>query len=341
MIGFLQGFCREMAKTAKIIHKGAVMMKKLKKFLISTMLSVGLLAGSAAGNLWMPEVVYGAADLASIPSYTGSPYTVLNDNVPEFTEEELSLDSFESYSELDSLGRCGTAFANIGQELMPVEERGKIGQVRPSGWHTRKYDCVDGKYLYNRCHLIGYQLTAENANEENLITGTRYMNVEGMLPFEDMTADYIRETGNHVLYRVTPLYNGDDLVASGVQMEAQSVEDEGQGVLFNVYCYNVQPGVGIDYRTGDSWEEEEGISVQETPEFSGEKGEALSASDQEIAAEKSTGETTYILNVNSGKFHLPDCRSVNQMKEKNKMEITGTRDELVQQGYSPCQNCNP
>ena len=266
---------------------------------------------------------------------------MLNDNVPEFTEEELSLDSFESYSELDSLGRCGTAFANIGQELMPVEERGKIGQVRPSGWHTRKYDCVDGKYLYNRCHLIGYQLTAENANEENLITGTRYMNVEGMLPFEDMTADYIRETGNHVLYRVTPLYNGDDLVASGVQMEAQSVEDEGQGVLFNVYCYNVQPGVGIDYRTGDSWEEEEGISVQETPEFSGEKGEALSASDQEIAAEKSTGETTYILNVNSGKFHLPDCRSVNQMKEKNKMEITGTRDELVQQGYSPCQNCNP
>ena len=164
-------------------------MKNLKKILASVILSVGLLTGNAAGNLWMPETVYGAVGLASVPSYTGSAYTVLNDNVPEFTEEDLALESFESYSELDSLGRCGAAFANIGQELMPTEERGKIGQVRPSGWHTQKYDCVDGKYLYNRCHLIGYQLTGENANEENLITGTRYMNVEGMLPFEDMTAD--------------------------------------------------------------------------------------------------------------------------------------------------------
>ena len=256
-------------------------------------------------------------------------------------QEDLALESFESYSELDSLGRCGAAFANIGQELMPTEERGKIGQVRPSGWHTQKYDCVDGKYLYNRCHLIGYQLTGENANEENLITGTRYMNVEGMLPFEDMTADYIRETGNHVLYRVTPLYNGDDLVASGVQMEAQSVEDGGQGVLFNVYCYNVQPGVGIDYSTGDSWEETEDFSAQESPELSAGTEETFSSSEQETFTDKSAAEATYILNVNTGKFHRPDCHSVNQMKEKNKMEMTGTRDELVQQGYSPCQNCNP
>ena len=316
-------------------------MKNLKKILVSVILSVGLLTGNAAGNLWMPETVYGAVDLASVPSYTGSAYTVLNDNVPEFTEEDLALESFESYSELDSLGRCGAAFANIGQELMPTEERGKIGQVRPSGWHTQKYDCVDGKYLYNRCHLIGYQLTGENANEENLITGTRYMNVEGMLPFEDMTADYIRETGNHVLYRVTPLYNGDDLVASGVQMEAQSVEDGGQGVLFNVYCYNVQPGVGIDYSTGDSWEETEDFSAQESPELSAGTEETFSSSEQETFTDKSAAEATYIINVNTGKFHRPDCHSVNQMKEKNKMEMTGTRDELVQKGYSPCQNCNP
>lgn len=328
-------------KNCKILHKGAGIMKNLKKILVSVILSVGLLTGNAAGNLWMPETVYGAVDLASVPSYTGSAYTVLNDNVPEFTEEDLALESFESYSELDSLGRCGAAFANIGQELMPTEERGKIGQVRPSGWHTQKYDCVDGKYLYNRCHLIGYQLTGENANEENLITGTRYMNVEGMLPFEDMTADYIRETGNHVLYRVTPLYNGDDLVASGVQMEAQSIEDGGQGVLFNVYCYNVQPGVGIDYSTGDSWEETEDFSAQESPELSAGTEETFSSPEQETFTDKSAAEATYILNVNTGKFHRPDCHSVNQMKEKNKMEMTGTRDELVQQGYSPCQNCNP
>lgn len=227
-------------------------MKNLKKILASVILSVGLLTGNAAGNLWMPETVYGAVGLASVPSYTGSAYTVLNDNVPEFTEEDLALESFESYSELDSLGRCGAAFANIGQELMPTEERGKIGQVRPSGWHTQKYDCVDGKYLYNRCHLIGYQLTGENANEENLITGTRYMNVEGMLPFEEMVADYIKETANHVLYLVKPVYDGDNLVASGVQMEAQSVEDQGEAISFNVFVYNVQPGIVIDYETGES-----------------------------------------------------------------------------------------
>lgn len=190
--------------------------------------------------------------VADIPAYAGDPYVTINDNVPQFLETDLATSSFEYYSDLDDLGRCGVVYACIGTDLMPTEERGNIGAVKPSGWHTVKYDIVDGKYLYNRCHLIGYQLSGENANVNNLITGTRYLNVEGMLPFENMVADYVKETGNHVLYRVTPVFEGDNLVASGVQIEAQSVEDQGEGILFNVYCYNVQPGVTIDYATGDS-----------------------------------------------------------------------------------------
>ena len=176
----------------------------------------------------------------------------INDNVPDFPEDDFTTDSFESYSDLDNLGRCGVAYAKIGQDLMPTEKRGSIGQVKPSGWHTQKYDNVDGKFIYNRCHLIGYQLAGENANPKNLITGTRYLNTTGMLPFENEVNDYVDETDNHVLYRVTPVFEGDDLVASGVLMEAYSVEDEGGGVQFCVYCYNVQPGVVIDYATGDS-----------------------------------------------------------------------------------------
>ena len=191
-------------------------------------------------------------DLTSIPEFTNTPYIVLNDNKPQFTAEEFNKDIFEEYSELDYLGRCGPAFAKIGIETMPTEERGEIGQVKPSGWKTIKYENVDGKYLYNRCHLIGYQLTAENANERNLITGTRYMNVEGMLPFENMVAEYIRETHNHVLYRVTPIFEGENLVASGVQIEAKSVEDNGETICFNVYVYNTQPGITINYSNGDS-----------------------------------------------------------------------------------------
>lgn len=193
--------------------------------------------------------------LEQIPEYSGEPYVILQDNQPDFGLEDLTLESFEFYSELDSLGRCGVAYANVCLDIMPTEPRGEIGQVKPTGWHTVKYDCVDGKYLYNRCHLIGYQLAGENANRKNLITGTRYLNVTGMLPFENMVDDYVEETENHVLYRVTPVFDGDNLVASGVQMEAFSVEDEGEGVCFNVYVYNVQPGVVIDYATGESWEE--------------------------------------------------------------------------------------
>lgn len=189
---------------------------------------------------------------ATLPEYSDSPYVIVNNNEPFFTENDMTADSFEYYGELDELGRCTVAYASIGKDLMPTEKRGSIGSVKPTGWHTVKYDIVDGKYLYNRCHLIGYQLTAENANKNNLITGTRYLNIDGMLLFENMVADYIKETNNHVLYRVTPIFTGDNLLADGVLMEAESVEDNGEGISYNVFCYNVQPGVKIDYVTGDS-----------------------------------------------------------------------------------------
>ncbi len=227
-------------------------MKRFKKLGITV---ATLLVLAASGVPMLLEELKAPAEtitLADIPEYDGEPYVVLNDNEPEFAEEELTDASYEFYSELDIYGRCGVVEACIGEDIMPTEERGSIGQVKPSGWHTVKYDIVDGKYLYNRCHLIAFQLAGENANVKNLITGTRYMNTEGMLPFEDMVADYVRETGNHVMYRVTPIYEGTNLVASGVQMEAQSVEDGGEGVSFHVFVYNVQPGIEIDYATGDS-----------------------------------------------------------------------------------------
>ena len=191
--------------------------------------------------------------LAMVPEFTDQPYVVINNNEPFFTDEEKeTLDPFEFYSELDELGRCGMALANVCKEIMPTGDRESIGQVKPTGWQTAKYDHVDGKYLYNRCHLIGFQLTGENANEKNLITGTRYMNVDGMLPFENMIDDYVDETENHVLYRVTPVFEGNELVARGALMEAYSIEDKGEGICFNVYVYNNQPGVVIDYATGES-----------------------------------------------------------------------------------------
>lgn len=191
-------------------------------------------------------------DLTTIPEFTDKPYVVLNNNEPIFNMEEIENGIFEKYSELDYLGRCGPAFAKLGIETMPTDERGEIGQIKPSGWQIAKYDIVDGKYLYNRCHLIGFQLSGENANEKNLITGTRYMNVEGMLPFENDVAAYIKETQNHVLYRVTPIFEGENLIANGVQIEAKSVEDNGEGICFNVYVYNVQPGIKINYSDGSS-----------------------------------------------------------------------------------------
>ena len=207
-------------------------------------------------NPMQNEITYATSSnyLSSIPEYSLNPYIILNNNKPEFEEEKLNDKEFEKYSDLDSLGRCGVAFANICLDTMPSsnEERGNISNIKPSGWINKKYEIVDGGYLYNRCHLIGYQLSAENANEKNLITGTRYLNTEGMLPFENKIAEYVKESGNHVLYRVTPIYKGENLVASGVQMEGQSVEDTGKGICFNIYCYNVQPGITINYKTGES-----------------------------------------------------------------------------------------
>ena len=216
------------------------------------------LSGSLTLDNLLVELGLKAPDtvtIADIPEYSGEPYAILNENQPNFDWEDLTLEPFETYSELDYLGRCGVAYANVCLDIMPTVPREEIGQVKPSGWQTVKYDCVDGKYLYNRCHLIGYQLSGENANEKNLITGTRYMNVDGMLPFENMVDGYVEETENHVLYRVTPVFHESDLVARGVQMEAFSVEDEGEGICFNIFVYNVQPGIVIDYATGDSWEE--------------------------------------------------------------------------------------
>lgn len=274
--------------------------------------------------------------LAEIPDYEGDPFVAINNNQPEFVESDIDTGSFETYSDLDTLGRCGVAYANIGQDLMPTEERGNISDVKPSGWKSVKYDGIDGGYLYNRCHLIGYQLTAENDNEKNLITGTRYLNVDGMLPFENMVADYIQETGNHVLYRVTPIYEGDNLVANGVQMEAMSMEDNGSGILFNVYCYNVQPGISIDYATGNSQYIEDTSGNFSTTEEPGTTGGASSLDDQQQSSE-----SIYILNTNTMKFHRPDCSSFSQMNDNNKGEFSGTRDELIAQGYKPCKNCNP
>lgn len=376
-------------------------MKKKNVFLclllaLSLVCNLSVLSASAASQ---KEKI----TLNNLPAYSEKAYVELNDNVPSFSKKDMTSKAFEKYSELDDLGRCGVVYANVCRETMPTEERGNIGMIKPSGWQTVKYDNVDGKYLYNRCHLIGYQLTAENANEKNLITGTRYLNIDGMLPFENMVADYIDETDNHVLYRVTPIFKGDNLLASGVQMEAYSVEDKGKGVSFNVYCYNVQPGITIDYTNSDSklsdgtiasitlnytkYALEVGQSktlVAVTSPESAVKSVTWYSSNNKIATvskngkvtavkagtvtitaktsnglkatckvtvkEKSdttvinssaNGNITYVLNTNTKKFHLPSCSSVKDIKDKNKQEVTCSRDEVIDMGYVPCKRCNP
>ena len=319
-------------------------------------------------------------DPYSVPDYDGSsPYSVINNNIPYFSADEKTTDVFEIYSELDELGRCGVAYANICIDIMPTEERGEIGSIKPSGWQTVRYDdLIEKKYLYNRCHLIGYQLAGENANEKNLITGTRYMNVSGMLPFENQVASYVEASGNHVLYRVTPVFDGDNLVASGVLMEAWSVEDNGEGVCFNVFCYNVQPGIEIDYTDGSSWiagaeyaasEISESIPNTET-EIGTESGTESkldsedsrdqnradgSSSDGSVveiatdgsveAAEASDCEESadpdYVLNTAKLKIHYPWCSSVDQMSDKNKEEYWGSIDALLEMGYTACGSCKP
>lgn len=269
------------------------------------------LSACTSNTVQMPDV-----------SYTDQAYQQLNNNYPLFDEDEITTKSYEKYSRLDSLNRCGVAQACIGIDIMPRKERESIGQVKPSGWKIAKYDIVDGKYLYNRCHLIGYQLTGENANEKNLITGTRYMNVEGMLPFENEVSEYVKRTNNHVMYRVTPVFEGRNLVASGVIMEALSVEDGGKGVCFNVFVFNVQPGIKINYTNGESWlDDNYNINIGKS--------------------ELSTDTKTYILNTKTMKIHLDTCSSVQDISEKNKKKYSGGIDELIKKGYSRCKVCNP
>ena len=273
-------------------------------------------------------LVYGFASVEGIPDYTDKPYVELNNNRPEFDESEIIATSFEFYSELDSLGRCGYTMACVGLDIMPTEDRESISSVKPSGWVNNRYDTdlVEGGYLYNRCHLIGFQLTGENANEKNLITGTRYLNIEGMLPFENMIADYVKETGNHVMLRVTPVFVGNNLVASGVQMEAYSVEDNGAEICFNVFSYNVQPGITINYATGENWLNGTAVPVET-------ETERTSAADDEVA--------DYVLNTKTKKIHLPTCSSAQDMSEANKQDYHGTKEELLAQGYTTCGSCKP
>ena len=292
-------------------------------FIVGSVPGLSGCSSKKAGNSGAAASVSAQTDMASF-AYDGKPYVVINDNDPDFTDADMTTTSFESYGELDGLGRCTTAFANIGKDLMPAEKRGSIGEVKPTGWQTAKYDNVDGKYLYNRCHLIGYQLTGENANEKNLITGTRYLNVDGMLPFENMVADYIKETNNHVLYRVTPVFSGDNLVASGVHMEAKSVEDNGDGILFNVYCFNAQPGIAIDYATGNSHLDNSIVA---------------DASKSTTAAEANV--QTYVLNTNTKKFHKESCNSAKSMDASNKKIYTGSRQDIIDMGYEACGVCKP
>ncbi len=279
-------------------------------------------------------------DLNTVPEYSGLPYTELNANIPVFSDEEkIKTDVFEYYSAQDHLGRCGVAYANVCKDIMPTEERGEIGRVKPTGWVQNKYPgIVDSEppYLYNRCHLIAYGLAGENDNELNLIAGTRYMNVEGMNPFELQVLDYVRSTGNHVLYRVTPIFEGDNLLASGVEMEAWSVEDKGKGICFHVYCYNVQPGIVIDYATGENRLSDE---AQATSEEKSTTEVVTGATTEQSTTEPDSDEYKYVLNTSRMKIHLPDCSSVKQMAEHNKQWTNDSIEDLKSRGYSPCKNC--
>lgn len=272
------------------------------------------------------------ADLALL-KYSGKPYAVVNGGIPLFSQTGTA--SWERYGELDRLGRCTAAEACIGRDIMPTLTRGPIGQIKPTGWQTAKYDFVDGKYLYNRCHLIGFQLTGENANERNLITGTRYLNTKGMLPFENMVADYIKDTGNHVMYRCTPVFAGNELVARGVHLEAYSVEDKGDGICFNVFIFNVQPGVKIDYLTGESSLEGESTTTP-TPKPSVTPKPTPKPSPSSTAQAQS-----YVLNTKTHVFHYASCRHVSSIKDANRKNFTGSRGALIKDGFKPCGSCHP
>ena len=289
-----------------------------------------------------------ASSIRDLPKFNGMAYITINNNEPHFSKDEITTQSFEKYSSLDYLGRCGTAFVCVGKDIMPIEERGEIGMIKPTGWHTVKYEVVDGNYLYNRCHLIGFQLTGENANEKNLITGTRFLNIEGMLPFEDMIADYVKETGNHVMYRVTPIFRGVNLLCDGVQMEAYSVEDSGEGISFNIFAYNAQPQVEINYLTGESALISSMLSDGENFGTVSYSSEITTNTDynsySELTVTSNSSEirnknTIYIINKNSMKIHLETCIHAKKMKKENREEYKGKIDKYIDMGYTLCQTC--
>ncbi len=287
-----------------------------------------------------------AADLNNIPEFTDSPSVELNNNQPLFSaKEKQNKKSFESYSKLDKLGRCGTAYANISTDLMPRSKRGDISSVHPTGWVQNEYAFISDGHIYNRCHLIGYQLTGENANKRNLITGTRYMNVKGMLPYEEKVTNYIKSTKNHVLYRVTPVFKGGNMLADGVEMEAWSVEDNGKGICYNVFCYNVQPGVMITYANGKNKADgtvKGNISAKSSGKYNKSKTYKYKKHSKSSSYNKSENASDeYILNTNSRKFHLKSCGGVQNMSAKNKKTFKGKRSKLIEQGYKPCGLCKP
>lgn len=319
------------------------------------------------------------ATIADIPAYTGALCIDINHGMPGFTAQDEARGTFMQFSDLDFEGRCGTSFARIGPDTVSNEKRGDISQVHPSGWVQRKYSFVDDGMLYNRSHLIAHQLCGENANEKNLITGTRTFNAVGMLYYEELVGDYVRSTGNHVLYRVTPLFAANDLVARGVQMEAKSVEDNGEAIQFNVFVYNVEPGVAIDYVTGESWESSEtpqvtskgsatittaaaaradkaaagsangskadgGSSSESGGDGTGSESntsDANGAGSNNASSQGASEQQDYILNVKNKKFHKPDCSAASDISSANKQDFTGTRDQLIARGYSPCGICKP
>ena len=317
----------------------------------------------AAGTLPSASTVSGADFLTALDAYVAAnpaadagDYVEIDGNTPSFTVDDATTDAFQSFSQLDRLGRCGTAYACLGPETLPTDARGDISEIRPSGWVQNFYDFIEGESLYNRSHLIAHCLSGQNANERNLITGTRHFNADVMEPIEAMVLDYIEQTGNHVLYRVTPVFEGDELVARGVQIEALSMEDGGQGVSLNVFLRNIQPGVAIDYATGDNWADETATagswSASAATSSLSTSAAAVAAAPAPISTAATTNQAddtstdtpatvTYVVNKNTGKFHYPSCPSVSKIKAKNRMDSDQTRDELIAQGYVPCKNCNP
>lgn len=298
------------------------------------------------------QIPVSTLQVASIAEYTDRDYIEINNNVPDFYLWQITKTPYIIFSAFDELGRTGAGMACLGTETLPTEARSEIGDIRPTGWHTTRYDdLIEDRYLYNRTHVLGFMLSGDNNTPENLFTGTRYLNAGTMLQFEILVCNYIEKTGNHVIYRVTPIYRDDDLVATGVQMEAWSVEDSGAGVCFNVFLYNIQPGILIDYSNGDSKEDSAYVPVSATPvlpllvmgEVEGNVPDRSIPTDAPAEEQplEETAVVTYVLNTNTRKFHLPNCPSVTDMKEKNREDFYGTRDEVIAAGYQPCGRCHP